>query len=92
MLLDAPRRCRRVVLAADEVCHLAAVRHSGRCFVRLLAVDGEETWGQLILAVRHLRYTQEHVGWRSMLALRIEDEITELKQRALVLSATRDAD
>lgn len=54
----------------------------------LLTVTDDETWGQLTLAVRHLRHTQIHVGMRSLLGVRIEDEIAVLKQRIAVLSAT----
>lgn len=60
--------------------------------MRLLCIDGTETWGQVTLAVRHLRHTQRHVGDRSALGVRIEDEIRDLRQRALVLSATTDAE
>lgn len=53
--------------------------------MRLLAIDGTETWGQLTLAVRNLRHTQSHVGDRSLLGRRIEDEIGELRLHALLI-------
>jgi hypothetical protein len=56
--------------------------------MRLLTLTGDETWGQMALAVRHLRHTQRHVGERSILGLRIEDEIRSLKQCIAVLTAT----
>lgn len=58
--------------------------------MRLLRIDGTETWGMLIQAIRNLRYTQSHVGDRSLLGVRIEDEIGELRLRARVLSHDHD--
>lgn len=48
--------------------------------MRLLTLDGTETWGTLTQAIRHLRHTQRHVGDRSQLGQRIEDDIRELKR------------
>lgn len=53
--------------------------------MRLLALDGTETWGQLAVAVRNLRHTQQHVGDRSVLGQRIEDDIRELNTRIRAL-------
>lgn len=53
--------------------------------MRLLTLDGTETWGQLAVAVRNLRHTQQHVGDRSVLGQRIEDDIRELNAQIRAL-------
>lgn len=47
--------------------------------MRLLNLDGNETWGQLTQAIRNLRHTQLHVGHASLLGRRIDVEVCELK-------------